>query len=134
MKKKLLAYFEVLGYEYEDIGSTSLDANDDYPRIVEKLIGKMKDDARAIVICGSGVGVSMAANKIDGVLCGLGINETQVRATREHDDINCLALASDYISEDQAKSMVRAFLETTFSGSDRYRRRVDEIKEIEKLQ
>jgi ribose 5-phosphate isomerase B len=84
-----------------------------------------------ILICGSGVGMNIVANKFDNVRCAQGIEKKQVEAARNDDDINILSLAADFVSENEALEMVDAFLKTKFSGKERHKRRIDEIAEIE---
>ena len=71
------------------------------------------------------------ANKVKGIRCGLGLNTEQVRATRKDDDINVLALASDFVEVEEAKKMVQVFLETDFFAEERYVRRLEKISELE---
>ena len=85
-----------------------------------------------IVICGSGMGAEVAANKVRGVRCGLGFEPDQVHAGRKDDNINVLALASDNVTEDVAYGLVEKFLETEFVETDRYVRRVEKISRYEK--
>ncbi len=121
----------------ENLGADSLDGNDDYVdyarRVAEKVSQELKQglQARGIVVCGSGVGVDITANKIKGIRCGLGFNREQVRKARSDDDINILALPADFMEEKQAKEIIKIFLETPFSQEERHQRRINKIKEIE---
>lgn len=119
-------------------GPTTLNPNDDYTdsasevaRRVAQVIGNGHEDTRGIVLCGSGVGVDITANKQKGVRSCLGFTEKQVTSARSHDDVNVLALPADYITPEQAKEIIRVFLETPFSGDERHTRRIDKIKQIE---
>lgn len=121
-----------------NVGATELIPSDDYvdyaqdvAQRVSQALGYSHEDTRGIVICGSGVGVDIAANKIKGVRCGLGFSVEQVRAARKDDDINILALPADFIDETQAKELVKVFLETPFSEEERHKRRIAKIKKIE---
>jgi RpiB/LacA/LacB family sugar-phosphate isomerase len=87
--------------------------------------------SRGVIFCGSGVGVEVVANKFDGVRAALGMSAEQVRAGRNDDNMNILVLATDFIDEDQAKEMLKAFLETKFGRKARYKRRLQEIERIE---
>ena len=115
--------------------SPQLVAGNDYPPIAEKVarqVANQPQKAVGILICGSGVGVSIAANKIAGIRAGLGLSGQQIRAARRDDDINVLCLAADYTPPARAQKIVRAFLETEFAGQPRQKRRLLEIAKLEK--
>ena len=120
-------------YEFEDVGAFEYDHEDDYADyailVAERVAERNK---RGVVICGSGVGVDIAANKVKGVRCGLGWEEDQVHAARKEDNINVLALAADNIDEKKAMKLVETFLETEFVETDRYLRRVEKIARWER--
>lgn len=128
LKEKLKTYLGELGYEVEDCGNNVLDNNDDYPdfgiAVGEKVV---ESKGLGIVICGSGVGISIAANKINGVRCALCWNVDVAKQSREHLDANVLALPSDFSSFEEAKEIVKTFLETKFSGEERHKRRIQNI-------
>jgi ribose 5-phosphate isomerase B len=84
------------------------------------------------VICGSGIGVNIAANKVKGIRCGLGFEEDQVHTGRKDDNMNVLALASENTDEFKALELVEKFLETDFVKSDRYLRRIEKISRYER--
>ncbi len=137
LKEELKAWFlenEIAG---EDLGTFEYDSNDDYPLIAEKVAKCVSSDSeknlesRGIVICGSGVGVDIVANKFKSIRCGLAVNSEQVRQAREDDNINMLAIPSDFTSREDARKIVKIFLETTFSKKERKIRRLDEIEKIE---
>jgi ribose 5-phosphate isomerase B len=134
LKQSLKQWLAEYNYENEDLGALEFDPNDDYPiyaqKVAEKVSGET-ENSRGIVICGSGVGVDIVANKFQGIRCGLGINMKQVAAARRDDDINILALAADEVNEQTAQDMVKIFLETEFENTERRTRRLDEIKKIE---
>lgn len=132
LKEKLKEYFDELHFDYEDIGAFSPDPDDDFPEFAEKVAKKvLGHDDRGIVICGSGVGVAEVANKMPGIRCGLAINKEQIHAARHDDDINVLALAADYTNEEDAREIVKIFLDTEASGEEKYKRRIHEIEDIE---
>lgn len=121
------------GYTVVDCGNTAYDVNDDYPDFsfaVAKKVIEQKE-SRGIVICGSGAGVSIAVNKIDGVRAVLGVTPEQVHDARSDDDINIIALASDYLTEPQAEGIVSSFLKTDFDPQERFIRRIGKITEHE---
>lgn len=132
LKEKLMELFDEMNFEYEDMGAFHNDPEDDYPEFALKVARSIIDqEDRGIVICGSGVGVDEVANKVSGIRCGLAINKDQIRAARHDDDINVLALAADHTSEDDVKEIVKIFLDTDFSGEERYQRRIHEVEGIE---
>lgn len=120
-------------HEVIDMGNEKFDEADDYPVFAERVARKVSEDpqnSRGILLCGSGAGVDIVANKFPKVRSVLAINAIQVSATRIDDDTNVLCLAADYIEEDTAKNIVRAWLLTPFSGEERHKRRIKEIEEI----
>lgn len=128
LKNKLLEYLTAQKYEVEDCGAYSYDATDDYPLIVDAVVGKMDVEVdRGIVICGSGIGVDIAANRHKGIRCGLAINVEQVTHGRDHENINMLALAADELTFDQAVELVDAFLKTEALNEPRMVRREEEL-------
>lgn len=138
LKESLKKYFYENGVEYEDLGAYELDPADDYPIYAERVSTKVSEslkeaaEARGILICGSGVGVDIVANKFEGIRSGLGINVGQVKAARHDDDINILAIPSDFVGKEEGVKMTEAFLEAEFEPSEKHTRRLQEIDEIEK--
>ena len=133
LKEKMKTWLADWKYEFSDLGAYELNPKDDYPLYAEKvgvLVGK-ESGARGVLLCGSGVGIDVAANKIDGVRAAVGKNKDQVRAGRNDDNMNILVIAADYTKEDEAKEMLKAFLETKFSGKSRHKRRLQEISKLE---
>lgn len=133
LKEKVAQWLYEWKYEYLDIGAQSLELSDNYTKYaseVGSLVGK-EHDSKGILLCGSGVGVDVVANKFDGVRAGIGINPDQVKAGRRDDDMNILVLAADFVSEREAKEMVKAFLETKFDQKTRHKRRLQDISKIE---
>jgi ribose 5-phosphate isomerase B len=133
LKEKVATWLYELGYTFTDLGADSLDPKDDYTKYAEEvasLVAKNKN-SKGILICGSGVGVEVAANKFDGVRAGIGKDAKQVKAGRNDDDMNILVIAADYTKEAEAKDMLMAFLETKFSGKVRFKRRLGDINKIE---
>lgn len=133
LKEKIAKHLFDRGYTFEDMGAFSLNPDDDYPLFAEKVASVVasEPESRGILVCGSGVGVSIVANKFDGIRAGLGINKDQVISARNDDDINILALSSDFTGEKEALDMVLAFLETSFSGKEKHKRRIEDISRIE---
>ena len=133
LKEKLLRYVKGSGYEVMDLGNGHIDAEDDYPdfaaAVAKRVAGEEK--ARGILICGSGAGMDIAANKVQGARASIGFQANQVFDARSHDDLNILVLSSDFISEDDAKSMVKVFIETPLSPEPRHTRRIQKIIALE---
>lgn len=132
LKGKIEKWLAGRGYEFEDVGAFEHDTDDDYVDYAVMVGQKVTEkNARGIVICGSGVGVDIVANKIAGVRSGLGFEMDQVHTARKDDNINVLALAADNMEEERAVKLVEQFLETEFVRSDKYLRRIEKIKRYE---
>lgn len=134
LKAKINKWLSGRGYEFEDMGAYSYEHGDDYVDFaiaVAQGVAKNPNKNRGIVICGSGVGVDISANKVKGIRCGLGFEVDQVFEARKDDDINVLAIASDNLTDEEVMALVEKFLETEFVESDRYLRRLEKIKRYE---
>jgi len=133
LKERITKWLLNWGYKFEDMGAYMLEPTDDYPLYAERvasIVGR-DDGGRGVLICGSGVGVDAAANKFDGVRASIGKAPEQVKAGRNDDDMNILVIAADFTSEDEAREMLKAFLETKFAGQEKYKKRLEDIKKIE---
>lgn len=133
LKEKISRWLFEMEYEFTDLGAVNFDESDDYTKYataVASLVSKEKESL-GVLICGSGVGVEVIANKFDGVRAGIGKDPMQVKKGRIDDDMNVLAIASDFTSEKEAKAMLIAFLESRFSAKERYKRRLSDISKIE---
>lgn len=123
------------GYEVSDAGALKLDINDDYPDFaisaVEAMLREGGKFAKAILVCGSGHGMDMLANKYKGVRSALCFNIRVARQSREHEDANVLVLPADWVKEHDALEIVKTWLETPFSDDERHTRRLGKVKEIE---
>lgn len=116
-----------------DVGADKLDPDDNYPKFaaaVAKEVTQNPDINRGIVICGTGVGVDIVANRFPRIRCALAISSQQIQAARQEDDVNILALAADSVSEEEALAMIEVFLKTEFSGEQRHRRRIAQIEDL----
>jgi RpiB/LacA/LacB family sugar-phosphate isomerase len=120
-------------YEVIDVGTNSADPVDypDYAAAVGRAIVEGRAN-RGILICGSGVGASVAANKISGIRAGLCHDTYSAHQSVEHDDVNVLVLGARVIGIALARELVDAFLGATFTAEERYRRRLEKIKALEK--
>jgi len=136
IKKALIENFRDLGYDFVDFGTNS-EQSVDYPDFAEKVGQAIQDQEveRGILICGSGVGVCITANKMKGVYAATCHDTYSARQGVEHDDMNVLCLGGRVIDAVLAKALVKEFLEAKFSGNDpgneRHLRRVTKIKTIE---
>jgi RpiB/LacA/LacB family sugar-phosphate isomerase len=132
LKDILAAYLRHLGHEIVDVGTNSDDPVD-YPDYAEALSRTLLDGRaeRGVLICGSGVGASVAANKIPGIRAGLCHNTYSARQGVEHDDMNILVLGARVIGIEVARELVDNFLSARFNGEERHRRRVGKIKALE---
>jgi ribose 5-phosphate isomerase B len=121
------------GHELVDLGGDGSDPNDDYPDFARRLGYAIRDGAaeRGILICGSGVGASVAANKIRGVRAAVCHDTYSAHQGVEHDDMNVLALGARVIGPEPALECALAFLRASFSGAERHRRRLDKVLAIE---
>jgi ribose 5-phosphate isomerase B len=119
-------------YEFIDLGTDGEQAVD-YPIYGEKVARQVSvsPDARGVLICGSGEGIMMAANKVKGVRAGLGYSNESARGMREHNNANIIAIPGRNAMMDDPAEVVRTFLESDFSAEDRHHRRVDQMMEIE---
>lgn len=133
LKEKIKDFLLSRGYEIEDCGAISFDKNDDYPELISKAAEKVarEPSSFAIVFGKSGAGEAIVANKFKNVRAVLGFSRENVRLAREHNNVNTLSLGSYFVDAEMAKELVRAFLETPFSGEERHARRIDQISEIE---
>ena len=111
---------------------TNSEESCDYPIFAEKTAKKVAntENAKGILVCGSGIGVSIAANKVHGIRAALCMNEELAEMSRRHNDANILCLGARYTDLETAKNIIRIFLSTEFEGG-RHERRVQEIKDIE---
>ena len=133
LKEKVAKWLFEWSHDFQDLGAVILDKSDDYTKYASEVASLVADDKNAfgILLGASGVVVEVVANKFDGIRASLGKSAEQVRAGRSDDDMNILVIASDFTSEEDAKKMVKIFLETKFSGKARHERRLEEIQKIE---
>jgi|SRR5947207_7259263 len=133
LKQELIGRVKGLGHETLDLGTNSADPVDypDYAEAVGRAVIEGRAE-RAILICGSGVGASVAANKIRGVRAGLCHDTYSAHQGVEHDDMNVLVLGARVIGPELAAELAAAFLRADFSGAERHRRRLDKVKKLER--
>lgn len=127
------------GFETTTLMKKEIDPEDDYVDsavvVARRVMTEREkgEQAYGVVLCGSGAGVSISANKIRGVRCCLGFTEEQIRAARSDDDVNVLALPADYVSAEKANQLVTTFITTPFISSAKHIRRLDKIKQLEEI-
>ena len=120
-----------LALQVVDVGSERSDPDDDYVDYAMKAVLEMKEDDKIILFCRNGMGMAITANKRKGVRCGLGFGPEAVRKGRTDDDINALAIPADYSTDEGVKEMVKIFLTTEFSNSERYKARLEKLSKLE---
>lgn len=132
LKKEILAYLDQKGIEYKDFGCDST-ASVDYPVYARKVAHAILDGSceKGILICGTGIGISIAANKIPGIRAALCTDCFCAQATREHNDANILALGGRVVGPGLAIKIVQTFLDTPFSNDERHKRRIHLIESEE---
>jgi ribose 5-phosphate isomerase B len=133
LKQQLVDYVKQLGNTVHDVGTFEPDKPDDYPDYAVLVVQDIRSGRaeRAILVCGSGVGVSVAANKFKGIRAGLCHDHYSAHQGVEHDDMNVLVLGARIIGPMTAQDAVEAFLKATFSGEERHVRRLNKVKGIE---
>ena len=133
LKQELASYLKKLGQEVRDLGTHNPDPRDDYPDYAQSVAEEIvKGQAeRGVLICGSGVGASVAANKIPGIRAGLCHDTYSAHQGVEHDDMNVLVLGSRVIGTALAHELVHAYLNARFKDEERHRRRLEKVKAIE---
>lgn len=132
LKEQVEEYLHEQGHEVSDLGTDS-EASVDYPVIAEAVAKQvLKDkDNRGVIICGSGGGVCIAANKVKGIRAAEAWNADVATALRNDDDINVLCLSGDRFSLEQSKPIIEAFLKTPFDDAERRVRRLKQINDLE---
>lgn len=146
LKEKIKRWLSIWGYEFIDLGNTIYDKEDDYPQFAYVVAKKVadeeikqshpvlwKDRPKGILTCRSAAGMVMAANKIIGVRAVTANDTRAAKKSRLHNDANILALSGDWLEDYQAKKILKAWLETEFSGEERHVRRIKQIGEMEKI-
>jgi len=137
LKEKVFAYLAKRNYPVEDVGGTTLDPQDDFPEFAQaaalKVIGEEQGDARAILLCGGGQGMAMAANRFHGIRASVIWDAYEAKMTRNDNDSNILCLPSRiFDEEDDAvwQGIVETWLNTPFAGAQRYKRRNAQLDEL----
>ncbi|MFH2027901.1 MAG: ribose 5-phosphate isomerase B [Nanoarchaeota archaeon] len=131
LKEKVKDFVKGMGYDVDDVGTYS-EESVDYP-VYAKKVGKevSKDKSKVgILICGTGLGMCMAANKIKGIRAALAYNESSAQKAKQHNDANVLCLGAREFDESTVENITKKFLETPFDNEERHERRIKEIEKI----
>lgn len=133
MKRTLVAWLEEEGHQVVNLGPPRPDPVDDYPDVAVTLCRELQEGRvqRGILICGSGIGASVAANKMKGIRAGVAHDIYSAHQGVEHDDVNVLCLGARIIGIEVAYELVRAFLAARFSGEERHVRRLNKVLALE---
>ena len=134
LKNALREHLHHAGHEVVDLGAKTLDEDDDYPRyaysVASRILGEEDGTALGVLICGSGQGMSIAANRVNGVRAALAWDIASATGARVDDDANVLVLPARYIDPGEAAGMIDAWLAAVFSADPKYRRRLDELEQL----
>jgi ribose 5-phosphate isomerase B len=133
-KQQLSEALKQAGHEVIDEGDLTINPDDDFPqfasKVVNELLASNDPEAKGILVCGSGQGMCMAANRFKGIRASLCWNPNEARSARNDDDSNILCLSSKYTSLDEAGTIMATFLSTPFAGAPRFIRRIKELDEL----
>lgn len=136
LKEKVFAYLSKRGYEVEDVGDKELDPEDDFPEFAQlaslKVLGDEVGDARAILLCGGGQGMSMAANRFHGIRAAVIWDALEAKMTRNDNDCNVLCLPARVLENDEQlwKDIIDTWMQTPFANAARYVRRNRQLDEL----
>jgi ribose 5-phosphate isomerase B len=133
LKQVIFEELQKGGHEVIDLGTHDPEQPDDYPDFARLACEAVRsgDAQRAIVVCGSGVGVTVAANKFPGIRAGLCHDYYSAHQGVEHDDMNVLCLGARIIGQEAAREIVQAFIGAAYTGEDRHARRLEKVRQIE---
>ena len=134
LKKQVADFLRRSGHEVVDEGDEKLDPADDFPqfasRTVQALLADKDHESKAVLICGSGQGMCIAANRFKGIRACLCLDAAEARVARNDDDCNVLCLPARLMDAKAAEAVVNAWLLTPFAGADRFKRRIKELDEL----
>lgn len=133
LRARILEELQALGHQAIDLGTDKPQPRVDYPDKAKEIGAAVHGDAeRGILVCGSGVGASIAASKLPGVRAAICHDTYSARQGVEHDDMNVLCIGSEVVGAELTAELVRAFLGAEFDGGERYRRRLEKIEAMER--
>lgn len=132
LKNQVKKYLEEFGYQVEDFSNSAYDQQDDYPDFIFPVAKKVAEDPennKGIIFGGSGQGEAMAANRLKGVRATVvyNYNEDIIQLSRQHNDANVLSFGARFVDSEEAKHAIKLWLETTFSGDERHKRRIEKL-------
>ncbi len=131
LKQQIITWLEEWKMPYEDLGAHKMDPADDYPDFAFSVAEKVAENPtehKGVLACRSAAGVIIAANKVTGVLAVAVHNEESAKHSREHNDANVVGLSGDWMTAEDAKTILYTWLTTEFSGEERHARRLDKIR------
>jgi ribose 5-phosphate isomerase B len=134
MKEKIKEYLTQKGIDFEDMGPYAHDKDDDYPDfayLAAKKVAQNPQHNRGILLCGSGVGMALVANKVTGVYCAQVWNRKMARGAREHNGINTISFGVDYTDQDEIFASIEEFLSSPAKTAERHLRRFKKVQEVE---
>jgi len=130
IKEKIKSYLKDQELEHEDLGNFKYEENDDFPEFANLVVEKVLEDPeknKGILICGSGVGMDMAANRNKNIRSALAMTPEMAIASRKSDNTNVLSLGADFVGEKKVEEIIEAWLGASFSGEERHQRRLTRI-------
>jgi ribose 5-phosphate isomerase B len=134
LKRAIIAYLNRADHEVEDCGDEVMDQNDDFPqfaaRVAHKVLASEDKDAKGILICGSGQGMAIAANRFKGIRAAVCWDRKSAEESRNDDDANVLCLPSNHLDIRQAEDTTGTWLKTEFAGAARFTRRIEQIDNL----
>ena len=132
LKEEIKKFLAEKKYQFEDMGNFAYDPNDDYTdfaKLVAQKVSEKPEEPKGVLICGSGVGVDITANKFHGVRSALADDIATAKQSREHDDANVLSLPANEVGFELAKQILETWLTTAFSNGEKYKRRIDKMEQ-----
>ena len=132
LKEEIKKFLAGKKYEFEDMGNFAYDTNDDYTdfaKLVANKVSEKPEGRKGVLICGSGVGVDITANKFRRVRSALADDVATAKQSREHDDANVLSLPANEVGFELAKQILETWLTTPFSNGEKYKRRIDKMEQ-----
>ena len=131
LKEEIKRFLAEKKYQFEDMGNVKYDPDDDYTdfaKLVAQKVSEKPEERKGVLICGSGVGVDITANKFHGVRSALADDIATAKQSRKHDDTNVLSLPANEVGFELAKQILEPWLTTPFSNGKKYKRRIDKIE------
>lgn len=133
LKEQIKAFLRNEAYEVKDLGAVSLDQNDDYVDYAARVassVARDPENTRGILVCGSGVGMDVTANRFFNIRSALAMSPDHAMVSRNEDDTNVLSLGADFTDIEMAKKIVSVWMQTPFLNEERYKRRIDKINNL----